>query len=142
MKKVIVVKTDDPNKKKFNVVVTGPVEKIVDVTPASVYLKGKPGQILSAIVNITPKAKYPFSLVSVKQRENSQFQVDMVKSGADSLTWQLNIKRTSDVNGSSYDVLKIKTDSKYKPEIIVRVTASFYDGKNTKSQDKNGFNKK
>lgn len=129
MEKVIIVKTDDPNKSRFNLKVTGPVEKIVEIEPSSVYMEGKPGAIMSSTVRITPSAKYPFALLKIKKLNNTPIQADLVKPDSGNPSWQLNIKAASDVKNEMYEVLEIQTDSKYKSEIVIRVTAVFHEPK-------------
>ena len=133
MKKVIQVKTDDPEKKQFNLVVTGPVEKIVDINPESVYLKGNPGDTLEAVVNITPSEKYPFSILGVEQKGNDLIKAMLVESADHKKSWQVKIKSTSDKAQNLYDVLTLKTDSQYKPTLTIRVYAIFNEKKAPKS---------
>ena len=133
MKKVIQVKTDDPGKKKFNLVVTGPVEKIVDISPGSVFLNGNPGDTLEAVVNITPYEKYPFSILGIETRGNAGIKPVLVAPVEEKKTWKVKIKCTSDKAQNLYDVLTLKTDSPYKPKLIIRVHAIFSDKKALKS---------
>ncbi|NOX35235.1 MAG: hypothetical protein GXP56_16150 [Deltaproteobacteria bacterium] len=125
MKKVVLVKTDDPQKRKFNLVVTGQVEKVADINPASVYMNGKPGDTLEAVVNITPSEKYKFSILGMKQKINTRIKATLIEPVKGKKTWQIKIKSTSDKAKDLYDVLTLKTDSKYKPELTIRVYAIF-----------------
>ncbi|MBU1196763.1 MAG: hypothetical protein KKE62_14865 [Proteobacteria bacterium] len=125
MENVTLVKTNDPARYKFYLKVTGPVEKIMEVTPASVYLEGKSGEILSSVIRITPSVKYPFSLLNIKKLNNTPIQAEIVQLTGENPSWQLHIKATSDEEKGFYEVLEIKTDSKYKPVIKIRVSAVF-----------------
>jgi len=127
MKKVIQVKTDDPERKRFNLVVTGPVEKIVDIQPESVYLNGNPGDTLEAVVNITPSEKYPFSILGMEQKGNARTESTLIESKEDKKSWKIDIKATSDKVQTLYDVLTLKTDSRYKPTLTIRVYAVFVE---------------
>ncbi|MBU0463255.1 MAG: hypothetical protein KKE12_06550 [Proteobacteria bacterium] len=133
MKKVILVKTDDPVRKEFNLVVTGPVEKIVDINPESVYLNGNPGDTLEAVVNITPSEKYPFSILGMETRGNARIETSLIESMDDKKSWQVKIKSTSDKVQNLYDVLTLKTDSQYKSTLTIRVYAIFLEKKAPKS---------
>jgi len=133
MKKVILVKTDDPEKKQFNLIVTGPVEKIVDIYPESVHLDGNPGDTLEAVVNITPSEKYQFSILGMETRGNSRIKARLIESKGDKKSWQVKIKSKSNTVGDLYDVLTLKTDSQYKPTITIRVYASFFEKQASKS---------
>ncbi len=125
MNKTIQVKSDDSAKRVFNLVVRGPVEKIVDIDPQSVYLEGKPGDTLEKVITITPSQKFPFSILEVKQKNNTPILLDWTQLENKKKSWQVNIKTTSDKAQNFYDVLEIKTDSKYKPLIVIRVYAVF-----------------
>jgi hypothetical protein len=129
MKKTIVVKTDDPDNKKFNLVVTGPVEKIVDVKPASVYMNGKPGDTLESFVTITPAPKFEFSILDVKQKINKGITASLIEPVNGKKSWQIKLTSTSDKADDLYEVLTVKTDSKYKPTLTIRVYAIFLDKK-------------
>lgn len=127
MEKVIIVKTDDPAKSKFNLKVTGMVEKIMEMSPSSVYMEGKPGAVLSSTVSIIPSPRYMFSLTNIKKRNNSKIQADLVKPDRENAFWQIKIKAESKVEASEYEVLEIGTDSQYKPLITLMVSAVFAD---------------
>lgn len=132
MENVIIVKTNDPARYKFNLKIIGPVERVVEVTPASVYLDGKSGETLSSVIRITPSLKYPFSLLNIKKMNNTPIQADLVKPTGDDRFWQLQIKVTSGEEKGFYEVLIIETDSKYKPVIKIRVSAVFSGAKEMK----------
>ncbi|MCD4721852.1 MAG: hypothetical protein K8S13_18635 [Desulfobacula sp.] len=133
MKKVILVKTDDPKKRKFNLVVTGPVEKIVDIKPASVYLDGNPGDTLESVVTITPSEKYKFSILGMEQKINTKIKAQLIEPKGDEKSWQIKIKSISDKANDFYDVLTLKTDSRYKPTLTIRVYAIFFKKQELKS---------
>ncbi len=126
MKKVILVKTDDPQKRKFNLVVTGPVEKVVEINPVSVYLDGNPGDTLESVVTITPSEKYKFSIIKIKQKINTNIKAQLIEPKADEKFWQVKIKSTSDKADNFFDVLTLKTDSRYRPTLTIRVYAVFF----------------
>ncbi len=127
MKKVILVKTDDPDKTNISLVVTGPVEKIVDIQPESVYLNGNPGETLEAVVTITPSEKYPFKILGMEQKGNARTQSMLMESKDDKKSWRVNVKATSDKVQTLYDVLTLKTDSQYKKILTIRVYAVFVE---------------
>ncbi len=129
MKKNIQVKTDDPENKQFNLVVKGPVEKVVDITPASVYLKGNPGKVLEAVVTITPSEKYQFSILGIEPRGNAGIKSMLIAPTEKKKFWQVKIKSTSDKVQRFFDVITLKTDSPYKPKITIMVTVKFFEKK-------------
>lgn len=125
MKKVTLVKTDDPNKKKLNLTVTGWVEKIVEIDPDPVYLHGKPGETLGATVTITPSDKYGFSILEMEQRGKSNIEATLIKPGKVQKQWQIKVKSYSKTADDLYDVLTLKTDSKFRPILTIRIYAIF-----------------
>ncbi|SDU30827.1 hypothetical protein SAMN04487931_106227 [Desulfobacula phenolica] len=133
MKKNIIVMTDDPEKKKFNIVVTGPIEKVVDINPRSVYMNGNPGDTLEAVVNITPSEKYQFSILGMEQKSSTGIKAWLIEPKEDKKSWQIKIKSTSDKAGNLYDLLTLKTDSQYKPRLTIRVYAVFHEQQKTSS---------
>ena len=119
------VKTDDPNKKQFNLVVTGNVENVVDITPRTVSLTGAPGEVLEAMVTITPRDKYKFAILGLEQKFNTQIKAQLVKPVKGDSAWQVKIKTTSQKADDLYDIITLKTDSKYKPTLKIRVYAIY-----------------
>ncbi len=129
MKKVTVVKTNAPDKKKFNLTVTGPVEQVVNINPASVYMDGNPGDTLESVVKITPADKYKFSILGIEQRVDSKIYAELIEPDENEKSWQVKVKSTSKKADDLYDVLTLTTDSKYKPTITIRVYAIFIEKK-------------
>lgn len=125
MTKKILVKTDDPNHKKFNLVVKGKVESVVDITPRTVSLSGAPGETLGATVTITPLEKYPFTILGLEQKYNTQIKGELIAPAKGSHVWQVKITATSPKADDLYDIITLKTDSKYKPRLKIRVYAIY-----------------
>lgn len=119
------MKTDDPDKKKFNLTVTGWVEKVVEIDPDSVYLRGRPGETLEATVTITPSDKYGFSILEMEQRIKSHIEATLIEPGKKQKQWQIKIKSYSKTADDLYDVLTLKTDSKLRPALTIRIYAIF-----------------
>jgi len=136
------VKTDDPANKKFHLTVTGMVDAVVEISPRTVSLSGAPGDVLEAMVTITPMDKYKFSILGLDQKFNTQIKAtlvtpdmvnqDMVKPGKKNSAWQVKITSTSQKADDFYDIITLKTDSKYKPKLTIRVYA-IYLAEKTKS---------
>lgn len=129
MKKVTLVKTDDPDMAKFTVTVTGKVEHIADIDPRSVYLEGRPGDVLETTIKITPRDNYGFSIIDLKKRNQSDsikaVLVSPEKEGAGA--WQIHVSAASEKADNLYDTLSVITDSKYLPQIDIRVYAVFME---------------
>ena len=125
--KTILVKTDDPQHRTLNLVVTGQVDRIAEIQPPSVYLNGKAGDTLEAVVTITPSEKYAFTILGLEKRNKSRIEATLVQPEKGGKTWRINIKCRSDKAEDLYDELILKTDSKYVPSLGIRVSAVFLD---------------
>ncbi len=125
MKKTTLVKTDDPEKSKFTVTVTGKVDQVVTINPKSVYLQGNPGDTLETMVEITPSQKYQFSILGLEQKNNTNIKASLIAPEGDKKSWRIRVKAESDKAGQSSDLLILKTDSKYRPSLAIRVYAKF-----------------
>ena len=112
---------------------TGKVENVVDITPRTVSLSGTPGEVLEAMVTITPRDKYRFSILGLEQKFNTQIKAQLVKPGTENLAWQVKITSTSQKADDLYDIITLKTDSKYKPTLKIRVYAIYLKDEKTNS---------
>ncbi|MCP3942269.1 MAG: hypothetical protein GY710_12385 [Desulfobacteraceae bacterium] len=113
--------------------VTGKVEKVVDITPRTVSLTGAPGDVLEAMVTITPADKYKFSILELDQKYKTNIKADLVKPAKGNLSWQVKIIANSQKADDLYDIITLKTDSKYKPVLKIRVYAIYLKDKKINS---------
>ena len=114
------------------------VDAVVEITPRTVSLSGAPGDVLEAMVTITPMDKYKFSILGLDQKFNTQIKAtlvrpDMVNQGKKNSAWQVKITSTSQKADDFYDIITLKTDSKYKPKITIRVYAIYFAEEKPKS---------
>ena len=133
MKKVTLVKTDDPEKPKLTLTVTGAVIKVVQIEPRSIHLKGNPGDVLETIVKVTPLEKYKFSILGIEQQANTKIKASLIAPKKDEQSWQIKVNVSSDKPEQLYDKFVLKTDSKYRPSIVIRAYAIFYEKQKTGS---------
>jgi len=131
MTKTILVKTDDPQKNTLNLVVTGQVEYLAEISPQAVYLNGKAGETLEAVVSITPSEKYAFTILGLEKKNNSRIEVKLIHPEKGSKSWQIKIKCRSEKVEDLYDNLIIKTDSEYRPTLEIKVSVMFLEKKKT-----------
>ena len=129
MTKTILVKTNDPENKTLSLVVTGQVELLAEINPQAVYLNGKVGDTLEAVVSITPSEKYAFTVLGLEKKNNSRIEAKLIHPEKGSKSWQIKIKCSSYKAEDLYDDLIIKTDSKYRPTMEIRVSAMFLEKK-------------
>lgn len=71
---VISVITDDPEQPKSQLVITGTVEKILDIQPPIFNRKGKIGQTLKQTLLIQPQPKYRFHILSARAKKGSNME--------------------------------------------------------------------
>ncbi len=133
MKKATLVRTDDPEKSRFKVTVTGKVEQVVTIRPNRVYLQGNQGDTLETMVEITPSQKYQFSILGLEQKNNTNIKASLIAPEGDKKSWRIRVKAESDEAGQLSDLLTLRTDSKYRPSITIRVYAKFIEKKESGS---------
>ena len=122
MKKTASVYTNDKNRPRMDLVISGQVEKFVTIRPKHVNLRGNAGDSIKALVSIIPEKKYPFKILktSAKDGKNIKYQLDEVvpsNHGA----YELRIVNLKQDTGRYFDTILLETDSKIRPQLSVRV---------------------
>ncbi len=122
MKKTAGVYTNDKNRPRQDLVISGPVEKFVTIRPQHVSLRGFAGDPIKGQVTIVPEKKYPFKILDARAKDgkNINFQLDEVKN-TNGQAYELKIENLREKTGRYYDTIILKTDSKVRPELNVRV---------------------
>ena len=133
MNKRIMVKTDDPSNAQFYLTITGRVNRVAEVSPSVVSLSGVPGEALEATVTITPAENYEFKILEMSQKFNDQIKAELLAPKPGEKAWQIRVKTYSDKADDLYDIITLKTDSPYKPQLKVRVYAIYFDKTETNS---------
>lgn len=126
MKKTTRVNTNDTTNLSFNLIVTGKVEKVVNIEPEYVYMAGKTGQTLESFVRITPFDKYKFSITGLTQKMNAGIKAFIQAPKKNKKTWNIRITANSYKPIKLHDVLIFSTDSEYMPDLEVKVYATFH----------------
>jgi hypothetical protein len=122
MKKTAGVYTNDKNRPRQDLVISGPVENFATIRPKHVSLRGFAGDPIKSQVSIIPEKKYPFKILDVRAQDgkNIKFQLDEVKS-SNGQAYELKVENLQEKSGRYYDTIILKTDSKVRPELNVRV---------------------
>jgi len=122
MKKSASVYTNDKNRPRMDLAISGQVEKFVTIRPKHVNLRGYTGDSIKALVTVIPEKKYPFKIlkVSAKDGKNIKFELDEVASSANGV-YQLRVENLKPDSGRYYDTIFLETDSKIRPKLSVRV---------------------
>ncbi len=102
--------------------VTGEVEKFVTITPSRVRLTGRAGQPIEEVVTIIPERKYPFKIIEAKARNGKRIDYNLseIKS-SNGRQYVLTVKNIKTGKGRYLDTIVLKTTSKYRPEISIKV---------------------
>ena len=122
MKKTAGVYTNDKTRPRFDLVISGPVEKFATIRPQHVSLRGYAGDAIKSKVTIIAEKKYPFKILDAKAQagDNINIKLEEVKSSRGP-AWELRVENLRQKTGRFYDTIILKTDSKIKPELNVRV---------------------
>ena len=77
---------------------------------------------VSGQVAIIPEKKYPFKILDARAKdgENINFKLDETKS-SNGQAYELKVENLRQKSGRYYDTIILKTDSKVRPELNVRV---------------------
>jgi len=122
MKKTAGVYTNDKNRPQQDLVISGPVDNFATIRPQHVSLRGYAGDPIKGVVTIISEKKYPFKILDARAQDgkNINFQLDEVKN-SNGPAYELKVENLSQKTGRYYDTIVLKTDSKVRPELTVRV---------------------
>ncbi len=127
MRKTIQVRTDDPKNPKFNLIITGKVKKIIDISPSTVSLNGRPGDVLKADVTIRPLEGNTLKLTGIETRFKKGVTAQLIAPEKDGDAWIVSISSRSEKPTDFYEVITVKTDNPRKPKLTIRVFATFLE---------------
>jgi len=122
MKKTAKVYTNDKNRQRLDLVISGEVENFVTIRPKSVNLRGIAGDSIKGLVTLVPEKKYPFKILKVyaKNGKNINFQLEEIIQ-SDNTAYELRVENLKQDTGRYYDNIILETDSKIRPQLNVRV---------------------
>ena len=122
------VKTNSFKHSMLYLTIVGNVEQFVDIVPKRVVLRGFAGQPIKATVKIIPKDKYPFTIKKAKatNTKNIAFTMEKTKS-SEKTEYVLTVENLKKTKGRYADAIKLKTDSKIRPEIKIYVIGNILD---------------
>ena len=122
MSKYINVHTNDPAKKMVNLIIAGPVEKFVTIKPRKAHLYGKSGKPTKAVVSIIQEKKYPFRIMGPTEHQEKNFRYTISKlDTSQNQGYLVTFENLKQERGRYYKILKLKTDSPIRPEIVIPV---------------------
>ena len=131
MKKNAGVHTNDRNRPRMNLVISGPVEKFVTIYPRHVNLRGYVGDSIISSVTLIPEKKYPFKILNVRARNGKyiSYQLEEIKK-SDNTAYEIKVQNLKQETGRFYDTIILETDSKIRPQLDVKVYGYLWPRKN------------
>ena len=119
----------------LSLTIMGNVEQFVDIVPKRVVLRGFAGNPIKAKVKIIPKDKYPFTVKKAKatNKKNIAFTLEKTNS-SEKMEYVLKVENLKKTKGRYVDAIKLKTDSKIRPEIKIYVIGNILDGPKNETQ--------
>jgi len=121
MRKMTLVKPNDPQKPYFRLFMKGEVQNIADISSRVLLLEGTAGDKLETVLKITPFEEYKFSILGIKKKADAKFKAVLTPPDGDGKTWLIKVTAESLKKGRWDDILTIRTDSKYMPEMKIKV---------------------
>lgn len=122
------VKTNAPNNQKIYLRIMGNVKNFVTIVPKRVTLRGFTDTPINATVKIIPEKEYPFKIAEVKaiNGENIRFELEKINN-SEKTEYVLTVENLKKDKGRYFDTIKLKTDSKIRPEIKIHVYGYILD---------------
>jgi hypothetical protein len=120
--KTIAVRTNDKQKPEFNLVISGDVKPVADITPAEAKLTGNVGQKIKQTVTIAPTSENRFKIVEVKAEKGDNIRYNLIEmSRPDGIKYQLTVYNVKKEKGWYIDNIYLKTSSSRSPVLKIRV---------------------
>jgi hypothetical protein len=127
LREKIVVRTNDPDKPNQKLEVFGKVENFVTIKPGVVLLTGHVGKEIKMLVRIIPEDKYPFEIVGTSlirgKYVGCELREDDESKGKGYL---LTVENLRNIEGRYSDMITLKTTSKIRPEIKIKVYGNIF----------------
>ncbi len=117
---MVKVDTNDPQRPKLELSVSGEVREFASVLPRYVTLRGKAGTEVGEIITILPI--HPFTVRGVRAQDGKRIPVkvnEKITGGRKS--YVVTVENIMNQPGQYADTVVVETDSKVKPEIIIGV---------------------
>jgi len=74
------------------------------------------------MVSIIPEKKYPFKIIDAKAQSGKNISIQLDEtSNSNGTAYELKVENISQKSGRYYDTIILKTDSKVRPELDVKV---------------------
>lgn len=123
--------TNDKNRPRLDIAITGDVEKFVTIEPPNVNLHGIVGDPVQGMVTIIPDKKYPFKIVNVRAKDGKyiHFQLAETKK-SETIAYELKVENLKPDAGRYFDAIIVETDNMIRPQFDIRVYGNLLPKKN------------
>ncbi|OQY05988.1 MAG: hypothetical protein B6I22_06660 [Desulfobacteraceae bacterium 4572_123] len=99
----------------------GPVEKFASISPRFLRMIGTAGESISGSITITPENKYNFKILKASADKGVNIKVGFTPRPEGKPGYILTVENLKKTIGRYYDTVVLKTDSKLKPIIKIKV---------------------
>jgi hypothetical protein len=122
VKEVVKIHTNDPVYNVFTVSLSGEVRKIARLSPELVSLRGKPGENISARVEIVPSAFPDFNITKAVAKNGNEIDFTIEKQGTPpDVHFILTVHNKKSTAGRYFDIIELETDLTPRRTIKIRV---------------------
>jgi hypothetical protein len=126
--KRITVNTDSPVTPLLNLTVIGNINNFVRIIPDRVILNGFIGDPIVRTVKIIPEENYPFKMVGDRTVRKKYIRYELEEANlAEKTEYVLTVANLKKQKGRYFETIRLKTDSKIRPEISIRVYGNILD---------------
>jgi len=114
----------------LHLTVIGNINNFATIIPKRVTLRGFAGDQITNKVKIIPEEKYPFKIVGDRNvhKKNIRYELGEAKRSK-KIEYVLTIANLKKEKGRYFETIRLKTDSKKRPEIRIRVYGNILDGR-------------
>lgn len=123
IRKNVIVTLDDIKHSPIVLTISGDVKSFAYIIPKRVVLKGASDKKIEKEVVILPRKEYPFRITSIHARYGRyiKYKLREIRKGSRSTGYRLIVRNVAKIKGRYSDRIYLKTDSKIKPVIEIRV---------------------
>lgn len=121
------MQTDDSERPWLDLVLTGRVDKFVDIKPSTVHLEGQAGSPLAVDVEIQPNKDHPFTVLEVRTKRNDLIRCELIeKCGSGKNRCILRVENLQTTSGTYIDTITVRTDNTARPSFLIGVVGTIH----------------
>ncbi len=121
----VVVKTNDPRRPDFRLILSGRVERFASIEPGFVYFKGEAKDVEAVELEVTPNSTAGFRITRIVAAKPHLFTAELVEPcDGENGSCRIRVTNRKKGAGTYVDVIKIMTDSRVQPSFVIVVRAN------------------